>query len=125
MAPEKFKSKEKLAEALFLRYKRTMTAIAMSFMGNTHDADDIVQLSMIKVINNIDKIDDIESDRCRHFIMVITRNTALNEINKKKNRKLSHSHLLILLIYQNPVMRAIVLMINMVSVMKCRYFCRN
>lgn len=87
MAPEKYESKEKLAEALFLRYKRTMLAIAMSFMGNTHDADDIVQLSMIKVINNIDKIDDIESDRCRHFIMVITRNTALNEINKKKNRK--------------------------------------
>lgn len=87
MAPEKFKSKEELTEALFLRYKQTMTAIAMSFMGNIHDADDIVQLSMIKVINNIDKIDDINSARCRHFIMVITKNTALNEINKKNRRK--------------------------------------
>lgn len=87
MAPENFKSKEALAEALFTRYRQTMIAIAMSVMGNIHDAEDIVQLSMIKIINNIDKIDDIESDRCKHFIMVITRNTAINEINKKNNRK--------------------------------------
>ena len=63
MAPENFKSKEALAEALFTRYRQTMIAIAMSVMGNIHDAEDIVQLSMIKIINNIDKIDDIESDR--------------------------------------------------------------
>ncbi|MCI5535424.1 MAG: sigma-70 family RNA polymerase sigma factor [Lentihominibacter sp.] len=87
MAHEVFSSEVALAEALYKRYKNTMTAVAMSFMGNIHDAEDVVQLSMIKVIRNIDKIDDIDSDRCRHFIMVITKNTALNEKNKNKNRK--------------------------------------
>ena len=49
--------------------------------------DDIVQLAMIKIMKNIDKIDDIDTDRCKHFIMVITKNTALNELSKKKNQK--------------------------------------
>lgn len=87
MAPGDFKTKEALIEALFNRYKSTMTAIAVSFMGNSHDADDVVQLAMMKIVNNIDKIDDIDSVRCKHFIMVITKNTALNEIKKIKNRK--------------------------------------
>ena len=47
MAHEVFSSEVALAEALYKRYKNTMTAVAMSFMGNIHDADDVVQLSMI------------------------------------------------------------------------------
>lgn len=88
MSPKDFRKDEEMAEALFGRYRSTMTALALSFMGNMHDAEDVVQLSMIKIIKNIDKIDDINSLRCKHFILVITKNTALTEITKNKNKKI-------------------------------------
>ena len=87
MSPKEFRTDKESAEALFNRYRNTMKALAISFMGNIHDAEDVVQLSMIKIMRNINKIDDIDSLRCKHFIMVITKNTALSEIRKNKNKK--------------------------------------
>ena len=87
MSPKAFQTKEQLTEALFRRYRQAMMALAMSFMGNAHDADDVVQMAILKIMRNIDKIDDIDSPRCKHFILVITKNTALNEISRNKNRK--------------------------------------
>ena len=71
MAHEVFSSEVALAEALYKRYKNTMTAVAMSFMGNIHDADDVVQLSMIKVIRNINITIIIICTRFIYFINMI------------------------------------------------------
>ncbi|WP_415931716.1 RNA polymerase sigma factor [Zhenpiania hominis] len=87
MAPKSFHSDSDLIEALFERYRTSMFAIAMTIMKNPHDANDVVQLSMIKIMKNMDKVDDIDSERCKHFILVITKNTALTEFSRNKNRK--------------------------------------
>ncbi|MCC2865359.1 MAG: sigma-70 family RNA polymerase sigma factor [Clostridiales Family XIII bacterium] len=87
MSPKDFEIDADLIEALFLRYRKTMQRIANAIVKDVHEADDIVSLAMIKIMKNIGKIDNIDTDRCKHFIMVITKNTALSELSKKKNRK--------------------------------------
>ena len=50
-------------------------------------AEDIVQDSMIKIYKHRDLFTDIDSDKCRNLIYVITRNTAKDYYRKKYKRK--------------------------------------
>ena len=76
-------------EALFHRYKCMMFCSIDDIINDKHLSEDILQEVFIKIVNNIDKInDDINSNETKSFIMTITKNTALDYYRKNaKNRE--------------------------------------
>ena len=87
MSTRDFRTSSDLMDALYERYRRTMKRLAYAIVKDIHEAEDVVQLSMIRIMKNMEKIDDIDSDKCKHFILVITKNTALTEVGKRSRRR--------------------------------------
>lgn len=70
-------------EIIYDKYKKLMYYVAYRVTGDKELAEDAVHESFLKIINNIHRIDEPESDRTKSFICVITRNTALNMLRKQ------------------------------------------
>lgn len=75
----------KKLERLYHLYKQDMFKSAHSILRNRDDAQDVVQTSIIKISQAIHKIDEIESNKTRSFIITVVRNTALDLFRKKNN----------------------------------------
>lgn len=71
-------------EKLFNRYKKYMFAIALSYHKNKYDAEDVVQEACIRLMKNLSKIKDIESNHTKGFISVVTRNVAIDKYHENK-----------------------------------------
>ena len=61
-----------------------MYAIALNYQKNIQDAADIVQDSCIRIMKNLSKINDIDSNDTKGFISIITRNVAIDKYNLTK-----------------------------------------
>lgn len=84
MSSKIFNPQDDLIEELLKRYRPVMRRIAEEILCDYYEADDVVQIALLKVIKNIEKIEDLDSKKCRNFIFVITKNAALDELRKKK-----------------------------------------
>ena len=73
-----------LVTRLYNMYERKMYVIAYGILKNKQDAEDAVSESFIKLINNLDKVSDINSSKCKGFITIVVKNTAINIYNKHK-----------------------------------------
>ena len=71
-------------ENIFHRYKNYMFAIALNYVKNTSDAEDIVQDACIRIMKNLSKIDNVDSVETKGFISIITRNVAIDRYHKNK-----------------------------------------
>ena len=78
-----------LAEQIYLKYKNLLFVVANDILQNQYDAEDALQQTMIRVIDNIDKIKDINSKQTRNFLCIICRNISLNMFNKIKSANIS------------------------------------
>ena len=78
-----------LAEQIYLKYKNLLFVVANDILQNQYDAEDALQQTMIGVIDNIDKIKDINSKQTRNFLCIICRNISLNMFNKIKSANIS------------------------------------
>ena len=76
-------------ETLFHRYKGMMFCSIDDIIKDKHLSEDILQEVLIKIANNIDKVNnDINSMEAKSFIMTVTKNTALDYYRKNaKNRE--------------------------------------
>lgn len=72
---------EKAFEELYGMTSRKVFAYLLSIVGNYHSAQDLTQDTFIKVRQNVDKY---QSGNAFAWIMQIAKNTAYNEINKRK-----------------------------------------
>jgi|GEM_PF-4774948 len=63
-------------QRIYVKYKNTMYSVAYDILKNSHDAEDIVETSLIKVIDILNNIDDAEigSSRCKNLMITITKN---------------------------------------------------
>lgn len=66
------------------RYQKMMMTIANSIINDYQLAEDITQLSLLRINKNLSKIDNVNSDRTKNFIITITRHVAFS---MKKNKK--------------------------------------
>ncbi len=80
--------KETKIERIYGVYKHTMFAVAVDVTKNLHDAEDVVNESMMKVMKIQDRIDEpmIETKRCKNLIITITKNTAIDFIRKTRKQ---------------------------------------
>lgn len=72
---------EKAFEELYESTSRKVFAYVLSIVGNYHSAQDLTQDTFIKIRKNVDKY---QSGNAFAWIMQIAKNTAYNEINKRK-----------------------------------------
>jgi RNA polymerase sigma-70 factor (ECF subfamily) len=73
-----------LVEAIYRKYSKFMFKVAYSILHNNYDAEDAVQQTILRIIDNLNKIGDLEDKRTRNFIGVICQNISINMYNKSK-----------------------------------------
>lgn len=71
-------------EQLYLNYRQTMYHVAYQILKDSFEAEDAVHGAFLRVIKNLDKIDETNSHRTRAFLVVITEHIAIDIYRKRK-----------------------------------------
>ncbi len=74
-------------EQLYNTMGGVMNSIAVGIVLNKSTAEDVVQESFIKIVNNIEKFN---VDNGFGWVLTLVRNTALNKIKAEKNKQTSN-----------------------------------
>lgn len=77
------KTKSKLEE-IYYTYGKTLYIIAYSILKDHHEAQDVVQETIIRIAGHLDKIEIVNSKKTKAYLSIITRNLSINIYNKKK-----------------------------------------
>lgn len=72
------------AEQLYNRYRSTMLYIANGILHDNNLAEDAVSESFIKIIKNLDKINESDCYRTRAFLVIIVRNVSIDMLRNQK-----------------------------------------
>ncbi len=69
-------------QQLYTQYKRLMLKVAYRFFKSPDDAEDVVHDACIAIIENLDKVTDVNSKQTRNYIVIITKHIAINRYNR-------------------------------------------
>lgn len=72
-------------ERLYKQYYKLMIYIANGILHNQQDAEDATHAACLMIIENLEKVDDVESPRTKAYVAVIVKNISIN-MNVKKER---------------------------------------
>lgn len=73
-------------EMLYNEYRNLMYYTANRILNNSYDAEDAVHQAFLKVIENLDKIEEPKCPKTRSFLVIITERKALDLYRKKMRR---------------------------------------
>jgi RNA polymerase sigma-70 factor (ECF subfamily) len=73
-------------EHLYTTYKQNMYAIAYDVLKNKEDAEDAVHQSFLKIADNFTKVLQIFCNEIKAYVVIISRNTAIDMYRQNKNR---------------------------------------
>ena len=68
-------------EIVYIKHRKVMMLEALKYLDEKH-AEDAVHTAFVKIADNIKKIDDPADVKTRNFVVIITRNTALDMLKK-------------------------------------------
>lgn len=68
---------------LYDSYEQMLYKVAMNILHNRTDAEDAVQDTFVRIINNLEKIRDISCNETRYYLVIIVKNVSINMLNKK------------------------------------------
>lgn len=71
-------------ESLYNKYKALMYSTAFRILNDHQLAQDAVQMVFVKIINNIETINDIECNKTKALMVIICRNVSIDLYNKRK-----------------------------------------
>lgn len=74
-------------ERLYHKYKFLMLHVAKQILQNHHDAEDAVHQAFISIIENIEKISDVDSPKTRSFIVIISKRKAIDLLRQNNRRQ--------------------------------------
>ena len=74
-------------ERVYIKYRYLMLHVANKILQNHHDAEDAVHQAFISVIENLDKIPEVNSPKTRSYIVIITERKAIDLLRKIKKRQ--------------------------------------
>lgn len=75
--------KDKLTK-IYEKYYGTMLSVAKGIISDNALAEDAVSNSIMTIIKNLHKINDVSSHKTRSYIVIIVRSRAINLLNKQK-----------------------------------------
>lgn len=73
-------------ERLYLAHRQTMYYAANAILRDDALAEDAVHQAFLRLMGNLEKVEDPESARARGYLVTITRNCAVDLYNKRKNQ---------------------------------------
>ena len=71
-------------ELLYTQYKNLMFYVANNVLNNPQSAEDAVHNSFLKILKIIDKISDVNANKTKNLVSIITKNTALDMLKAEK-----------------------------------------
>src|SRR6056297_3021985 len=74
-------------EELYRLYKKDMFYVASNILKDYYEAENIVQTAIIKIANHLDKIKDKDAKMKRAYVVLVSKNLAINLYNKRKSIK--------------------------------------
>lgn len=81
-SPEEKRKIEKLYE----KYNRLMYTVAFKVLKHSEDAEDALMEAWEKIIAHLDKINEIDCQETKSFLVIITERTAIDLYRKKSKR---------------------------------------
>jgi RNA polymerase sigma-70 factor (ECF subfamily) len=78
-------------EQIYIKYKRLMYYVAYSVLKDKEHAEDAVHESFLRIINHLEKFQDISCNKTKGLIVIITKNISIDILRKKK--KITEIHL--------------------------------
>lgn len=71
-------------ERIYLSYKQTMFYAANRILKNHHSSEDAVHQAFLRIVDNLDKINETDCHKTRAFLVVITEHIAIDIYRKRK-----------------------------------------
>lgn len=71
-------------EKLYKKYKQMMFYIANKILRDIYLSEDVVHQAFIRIMNNLDKIEEVDSKKTKAFVVVIVENIAIDCYRKRK-----------------------------------------
>lgn len=71
-------------EQLYITYKQTMFYVANRILKDEYLSEDVVHQAFLRIIDNLSKIDKIDSHKSKGFIVIIVENIAIDFYRKRK-----------------------------------------
>lgn len=69
-------------ESIYTKYEKLLFYVAFDILKNHQSAEDAVNDAFIRIIENLDKIEEIDSPRTKRFVVIIVKNICLDMIRK-------------------------------------------
>ncbi len=73
-------------ELIYEQYGKLMFYIANQILKDNFLAEDAVHDSFIKIIENLDRIQDVNCHKTKSFIVIIVKNHSINMYNNRKRK---------------------------------------
>lgn len=73
-------------EKLYEKYNKLMYVVAFKILKHSQDAEDALMESWEKIIVHLDKINKIDCQETKSFLVIITERTAIDLYRKKRKR---------------------------------------
>lgn len=73
-------------EKLYEKYHKLMYVVAYNILKHHEDAEDAVIESWEKIIRHLDKINDIDCQETKSFLVIVVERTAIDYYRKNKKR---------------------------------------
>lgn len=73
-------------ERVYNKYRYLMLHVANKILQNHHDAEDAVHQAFIAVIENLEKINEVDSPKTRSYLVIITERKAI-DLMRYNNRR--------------------------------------
>ena len=77
-------SARKKLEILYNLYEQPMYRVAFAILNSSHQAEDAVSEAFIKIVENLDKIKYLDSEKTKHYIIKIIKNTSINQYRRNQ-----------------------------------------
>ncbi len=75
-------------ETLYTLYKGLMLSRAYEILGDRDYAEDAVHNAFMRILNNLDKLEEPEHPRSKGFVMIVLENVAKTMYVKRKKEKI-------------------------------------
>ena len=71
-------------EELYHKYRQMMYHIAYRILLNVEDAEDVVQMAFLRIMNHLDDIDEKNEQKTKSYMSIVAQNLAYDVYRKKK-----------------------------------------
>ncbi|EMJ5875857.1 RNA polymerase sigma factor [Clostridioides difficile] len=77
-------------EEIYIKYKKLMFYVANQILKDEALSEDAVHNAFLKIIDNLDKINDVNSPKTKGFVVIIVKRISINIYNKRKREEINN-----------------------------------